>query len=113
MENTRKLELLEQIRHWCGIMNRRVSGTAKEIKQIYDIYNEYFNPVKPETNTGCSTCMSKVYNAFRLVNNDYEKIKAELTPKEKVETTKPKGWQLRKSYIDESGQEWCYGKKVE
>lgn len=129
MEDSRKLELLEQIRYWCGIMNRRVSGTSKEIKQIFDIYNEYFKPKKPETNTGCGTCVTKVYNAFQLVNKDYEKLKAELTPVENMfnplqngeihaeiingNIEKPKGWQMRKSFIDKNGQEWCYGKKVE
>ena len=130
MENERKLELLEQIHYWVGIVNRRVQWTSKEIKVMYDIYNEYFNPVKPETNTGCPSCVSKVSNAFRLVDKDYEKIKEELMPKEnmfnplqngepnaeikdgKLKKSKPNGWNLRKCFIDDDGVEWCYGKKV-
>ena len=117
----KKLETLEKIH--LITMGRRPSGTKKDIQNIYDLYFDYFEPTKKETRTGCGSCAAKIYQRLRDLNAFYRETKkswedqlAELDKKDKKEEEikeKPRGWQLRKSFIDDDGQEWCYGKKVE
>ena len=72
-ELEKRLKLINDIHSFCELMKRRVSGTRKEVQNLYDMDYEWFKG-KKETNTSCSTCVDRVYNRIKILNYDYENI---------------------------------------
>lgn len=68
-----RLKLINDIHNFCDIMKRRVTGTKREVQNLYDMDFKWFNG-KKETNTSCCTCVDRVYNRIKILNHDYDNI---------------------------------------
>ena len=64
-----KLELTIQIYNFVNSMKGKSRATPSETKQMFELYNKYYNA--NERNTNCDLCAIRIYSKLEKIYKNY------------------------------------------